>query len=156
MALPKPVSLASDTGLASPQHRLPWHTLGAQKRQQGLLGWRRIGQGSPPPASSGAWSLRQVHCMLSWGWAETGKSSQGAESQRDAGPSQQPCTNEGPHKQSQLWKGSVRPATLCAVPTVMAWCREGSTFPWPSVSTLLPHITSSIQLNIMRCTEKKM
>ena len=83
--------------------------------------WADTGQerGSPLPPSSkhGAFS-RYTACSpeAGQGWE---RAAQGAESHRDTGPSQQPCTNQGPRSQSHLRKDSIRPAILCVVPTAM-------------------------------------
>lgn len=49
---------------------------------------------------------------------------------------------------------AVRPAILCTVPTLMAWYKEAFTFPWTTASTVLSHVVSSIQVNIMIYAKK--
>lgn len=107
MVLPRPTLAWHQTRYLASTSTLPAalaHT-GCTERQQGLLGWHGQERGKPTTTLIKAWSLQQVHCMLSWGWAGMGRAAQGAESHRDTGPSQQPCTNQGPRSQSHPSKG---------------------------------------------------
>lgn len=120
MVLPRPTSLVRHEPGFTPT--LPAPSTHWVYRKGSKDSWAGHGTGERKPTTTLIVPLepssRHTACSpeAGQGWE---RAAQGAESHRDTGPSQQPCTNQGPRSQSHLRKDSIRPAILSAVPTAM-------------------------------------